>query len=402
METILVLNVGSSSIKFALYPLIVSDEPLIRGTIKDIGHTPQLTAHDAEGRKLGTVQVLNLVSAAKPADHNELIRQLLDWIEHQNQGIKLIAAGHRVVHGGQRFTCPTIINKEIIAELESLISLAPLHQPHNLAAIKMIAAWKPELPQVACFDTSFHRTQSRLAQLFGLPRDLSEQGIIRYGFHGLSYDYIASALPDYLGEKSKGRIVVAHLGNGASMCAMKNRKSIATSMGFSAIHGLIMGQRCGSLDVGVVLYLMQNRGMSLEEVDHLLNYESGLLGVSGISSNMQVLLESSDPHAQEAINLFCYRAACELSSLVTALQGVDAIVFTAGIGENCAEIRRIICEHLVWLGIRVDQVANIANASKISKPGSSVDVLVIPTNEEVVIAEAASAMVKNVDIEQMT
>lgn len=250
----------------------------------------------------------------------------------------------------------------------------------------------PELPQVACFDTSFHRTQPRLAQLFALPRTLSDDGIIRYGFHGLSYEYIAGVLPDHMGPRADGRVIVAHLGNGASMCAMKERQSVATSMGFTALDGLMMGRRSGSLDAGVVLHLLQNQGMTIDEVQHMLYRESGLLGVSGISNNMQVLLESTDPNAREAVELFCYRAACELGSLITSLGGLDAIIFTASIGENAADVRQAICAHLSWLGVELDPVANDRHASVISTANSKVEVLVIPTNEEAVIADAARAL----------
>ncbi|MGI9464935.1 MAG: acetate/propionate family kinase, partial [Aestuariivirgaceae bacterium] len=308
-------------------------------------------------------------------------------------GVKIIAAGHRVVHGGRDFTGPVLVDAKVIDELETLGVLAPLHQPHNLAAIKTIAAHAPELPQVACFDTSFHRTQPRLAQLFGLPRALTDDGMIRYGFHGLSYEYIASVLPDHLGARAGGRVIVAHLGNGASMCAMRERRSVATSMGFTALHGLIMGRRCGSLDAGVVLHLLQHRGMSVDEVHHLLYRQSGLLGVSGISNSMQVLQESPDPRAQEAVDLFCYRAACELGALVAALEGLDAIVFTAGIGENSAVVRNRICARLAWLGVELDPAANDDDAAVISAENSNVAVLVIPTNEEAIIAAATHALV---------
>jgi len=286
-----------------------------------------------------------------------------------------------------------VVDEVIREKLERLVTLAPLHQPHNLAAIDAIAKVAPGMPQIACFDTSFHRTRPRLARLFALPRELTDEGIIRYGFHGLSYEYIAAALPEQLGILADGRVIVAHLGNGASMCAMQGRRSVATSMGFTALHGLMMGRRCGSLDAGVVLHLLQNRGMSTAQVRHMLYPESGLLGVSGISNNMQVLQECADPKTREAIDLFCYRAACELGSLVTALEGLDAIVFTAGIGENSAEVRRRICERLAWLGVELDQTANDADETVISAADSKVDVLVVPTNEEAVIAKATRAMI---------
>jgi acetate kinase len=292
------------------------------------------------------------------------------------------------VHGGRDFLTAKKLTLSVVTRLKELIPLAPLHQPHNLVAIEAIFNWAPELPQVACFDTSFHHTQPPLAQLFALPRKYSDQGIIRYGFHGLSYQYIVSCLPEYLGTLSEGRVIVAHLGNGASMCALKQRKSVATTMGFTALDGLIMGQRCGSLDAGVVIHLLRHYKMSIDEVDHLLNNESGLLGVSGISNNMQVLEQSDDPKAKQAIDLFCYRAARELSSLVSTLNGLDVIVFTAGIGEKSAQIREQICAHLAWLGVTLDLSANRQHNGVISQVDSKIKVLVIPTNEEVVIAQA--------------
>ncbi|MDX2464160.1 MAG: acetate/propionate family kinase [Porticoccus sp.] len=396
-DTILVINAGSSSIKFALYDsTIVSEGPLISGKITGIGRAPDFIACDARGQPL---EDNGLGAIEKSATHDELILRLLEWISNHGQGTRLVAVGHRVVHGGRVFTDPVVISADVMEELGKLTSLAPLHQPHNLAAIRAISDWASGLPQVACFDTSFHRSQPRLAQLFALPRALSDAGVIRYGFHGISYQYIAKLLPEYLGARADGRVVVAHLGNGASLCAMKQRCSIASSMGFTALDGLMMGQRCGSLDAGVVLYLLQNQAMSIEQVEHLLYRESGLLGVSGISNNMQVLHDSPDPHAREAIELFCYRAAGELGLLLSPLQGLDAIVFTAGIGENAVLVRQLICDHLAWLGVELDQAANNTNATRISSPNSKIDVLVIPTNEEAVIAEATHTLIANSQIE---
>lgn len=395
-DTILVINAGSSSIKFALYDsTMVTEGPLIVGKIAGIGRAPGFIVCDDKGHPL-TKNGLEAIE--KSATHGELTRRLLDWLSDHDQGTQLVAVGHRVVHGGRVFTSPVVISADVLTELEKLTSLAPLHQPHNLAAIRAISDWAPGLPQVACFDTSFHRSQPRLAQLFALPRALSDAGVIRYGFHGISYQYIAKLLPEYLGTRADGRVIVAHLGNGASLCAMKQRRSIATSMGFTALDGLMMGQRCGSLDAGVVLYLLQNQGMSIEQVEHLLYRESGLLGVSGISNNMQVLSDSSDPHAREAIELFCYRAAGELGLLLSPLQGLDAIVFTAGIGENAALVRQLICDHLAWLGVDLDHKANNTNATRISSPNSKIDVLVIPTNEEAVIAEATHVLIADSQI----
>jgi len=269
-----------------------------------------------------------------------------------------------------------------------LTPLAPNHQPQNLAAIDAVAKTWPDAPQLACFDTSFHRSQPRIAQLFALPRVLSDEGVLRYGFHGLSYEYIAERLPELIGEKAKGRVIVAHLGHGASMCAMREGRSIATTMGFTALDGLVMGKRCGALDPGVILYLMGERGMSIEAVNKMLNRESGLLGVSGVSDDVRTLIASDDPHAREALELFVYRAAREIGALVACLGGLDALVFTAGIGEHAAFIRREICARSQWTGLVLDEASNEANATFISAPSSKVTALVVPTNEELPIARA--------------
>ncbi len=392
-DAILTLNAGSSSIKFALYAFDHCNEgPLISGKIDGIGRAPDFKARDASGRSLIED---GLEAIENTANHAELTLRLLDWLRDHDGGVNVVAVGHRVVHGGRFFAEPVLVDAEVVRELDSLVPLAPLHQPNNLAAIRAISDWTPGLPQVACFDTSFHRMQLRLAQLFGLPRVLSDTGLVRYGFHGLSYEYIARVLPEHLGARSDARVIVAHLGNGASLCAMKNRQSVATTMGFTALHGLMMGRRCGTLDAGVVLHLLQERGMSVDEVHHLLYRESGLLGVSGVSNSMQILQESADPHAREAIELFCYRAACEFGSLAAALEGIDAIVFTAGIGENCEQVRRIICSRLAWLGVELDPVANQMNATVISRKDSRIDVLVIPTVEESVIADATRSLIES-------
>ena len=396
-DAILVLNAGSSSIKFALYPATGSGPPLISGKIEGIGRAPDFCAHDAQGHDIAEDGLQEIEASAA---HGELTVGLLDWVRHHHDGIDLVAAGHRVVHGGRLFAGPVMVNMQVLSELEELVPLAPLHQPHNLAAIRAISSWDPELPQVACFDTSFHRCQPRVAQLFGLPRQLSDEGIIKYGFHGLSYEYIASVLPDHIDRRADGRVIVAHLGNGASMCAMSRRQSIATSMGFTALHGLMMGRRCGTLDAGVVLYLIQQKGMSAPDVEHLLYHESGLLGVSGISNDMHTLENSTNPHAREAIDLYCYRAAGELAKLITALGGLDTVVFTAGIGENSSAVRKNICDRLNWLGVELNEIANAKNATSISAAGSGIDVLVIPTNEEAVIARSVRALIGVADDQQ--
>lgn len=388
-DVVLVVNTGSSSIKFALYGAAGDTRPLVDGAISDIGREPDFVARDEAGRGLAEGGLGDIGAAAT---HGELIVRLMDWLGSRGEGLRIVAAGHRVVHGGQDFSGPVRIDAGVLDDLRALVPLAPLHQPHNLAAIDVIAEHMPDLPQVACFDTAFHRTLPRLAQLFGLPRALSDDGIIAYGFHGLSYDYIAGVLPDHLGARAEGRVIVAHLGNGASMCAMKQRRSVATTMGFTALHGLVMGSRCGTLDAGIVLHLVQQQGMDADRVERLLYRESGLLGVSGISNDMQDLEESGEAQAEEAIDLFCYRAAAEAGALAAATEGLDALVFTAGIGENSRRVRRDICNRLAWLGVELDEAANEGNETVISTPASGVAVLVVPTDEELVIARATRAL----------
>ena len=319
---------------------------------------------------------------------------VLAWLQaHRDGSHRLVAAGHRVVHGGMQFTAPVRIDNEVLAQLDALGSLAPLHQPPALHAIRALQARLPDLPQVACFDTAFHRTQPEVAQAYALPRALSDEGIRRYGFHGLSYQYIAQTLPQVLGEQASGKVVVAHLGNGASMCAMQEGRSVASTMGFTALDGLMMGTRCGNLDPGVVLYLIQQKGMTAAQVSDMLYQRSGLLGVSGLSSDLRELAASTEPAAAEAIDLFVYRIVRELGSLVAALGGIDAIVFTAGIGEHSADIRQRVCEQASWLGIELDSPANDSHQLCISVAGSRVSVWVIPTDEESVIAEAVVGIV---------
>ena len=391
-DAILVLNAGSSSLKFAVYPDEADTRtPVLRGKIAGIGSGPVFSASDGAGR---AVAQDDLIRPDPGATHDDLIPVLLDWLKSHQDGITITAAGHRVVHGGLERTGPARVTGALLAELDTLVPLAPLHQPHNLAAIRSVAAREPGLAQVACFDTSFHRTQSRLAQIFALPRALTEAGIIRYGFHGLSYEYIAGTLPTHLGSRAEGRVIAAHLGNGASMCAMKACRSVATSMGLTALDGLMMGRRSGAIDPGVLLHLVEERGMAVSEVKHLLYEESGLLGVSGISNDVRVLEASTDPAAIEALELFSYRAACEIGALATSIEGLDAIVFTAGIGENSAGVRDLICARLGWLGVTLDREANDRHATRISAPTSRVDVLVVPTDEEGVIARATHGIAR--------
>ncbi|AEP31507.1 acetate/propionate family kinase [Brumicola nitratireducens] len=390
-DAILVLNAGSSSIKFAIYAHTnVRSPALMSGKVINLSHTPQFLANGVDGRPLPQK---NMMTFDETTTHENIVSWLLGWVEHENQGYTIRCVGHRVVHGGRDYAKPILLTTSIISQLKALVPLAPLHQPHSLSAIAAVSKWAPKLPQVACFDTSYHYTQEPLARFFALPREWYDRGIIRYGFHGLSYQYIANSLPCYLGELAEGRVIVAHLGNGASMCAMKKRQSVATSMGFTALDGLMMGQRCGSLDPGVVVHLVRHYKMSIEEIEHMLYNDSGLLGVSGISNNMQVLQNSSHPHAKQAIELFCYKAVQELSSLVSTINGIDAIVFTAGIGENSAQIRQQICDRLTWLGVSLDTGANTTHQHVISHPDSLVKVLIIPTNEELIIAQETQSLI---------
>ncbi len=385
--SILTLNAGSSSIKFALFS--ASDPPLLtmRGEIDGIATANQAThfvAHDADGHRLIDQAIVHV------QQHEAALAHLFDWL-FQQRAMTIAAAGHRVVHGGEPYSEAQWINASMMRSLTALEPLAPLHQPHNLSAIRALQKLLPTLPQVACFDTAFHHTQAAVARNFALPRALTDAGIKRYGFHGLSYEYIASILPTHLGARAEGRIIVAHLGNGASMCAMSGRKSIATSMGFTALDGLMMGTRSGNIDPGVLLYLMQEKNYSAEKLTDLLYRESGLLGVSGISADMRVLRASADPHAREAIDLFIYRIRRELGSLTAALGGLDGLVFTGGIGEHDATLRQRVGDDAAWLGLRIDPNSNQAGdgmgAKKISSRESKVEVWVIPTDEEWIIAK---------------
>lgn len=390
-DAILVLNAGSSSLKFAVHSALNPEAPpLIRGKITGIGTAPAFEARAAQGNPLPKG---GLASPDPALTQAGATTALLHWLDEHDDGVRLIAAGHRVVHGGRDHDRPVRVTPAIMADLAALIPLAPLHQPHNLAAIRAVAKQFPELPQVACFDTSFHRTQPRLAQIYAIPRALTDAGILRYGFHGLSYDYIAGVLPDHLGALAEGRVIVAHLGNGASMCAMRERRSVATSMGFTALDGLMMGRRCGALDPGVVLHMIREKGLSATEVEDMLYNRSGLLGVSGLSNDLRVLEASTDPAAAEAIALFAWRAAQELAALAATIGGVDAIVFTAGIGENSAHMRDLICARLGWTGVAIDAAANTENRARISPSGADIIVLVLPTNEELVVAQATQALV---------
>jgi acetate kinase len=392
-DAILVLNAGSSSIKFSLFLAQTDQLQLrLRGQIEGLYTAPRFIAKDAAGANLKE----HKWDEGTRLGHDGAIDYLIQFLLEYREELRLIAVGHRVVHGGIKFSEPTLVNAEALESLEKLISLAPLHQPHNLAPIRIVAQRRPELPQVACFDTAFHRAQPELAQVFALPYAVTERGVRRYGFHGLSYEYIAGALPRCDARAAAGRVVVAHLGNGASMCAIHAGRSVATTMGFTAVDGLPMGTRCGALDPGVMLYLMDEMKMDARAVEKLIYQQSGLLGVSGISSDMRGLLESQEPRARLAVDLFIYRIGRELGSLSAALGGLDALVFTGGIGEHAVAIRERVCRDASWLGIELDPAANSAGGPRISKEGSRASAWAIPTNEELMIARHTRRLIGNV------
>ncbi|AYO83047.1 acetate/propionate family kinase [Methylobacterium brachiatum] len=384
-QTILVLNAGSSSLKFALYATGTA-EILCRGGVSGIGGAVKVAATGAEA---------SFLDAAPPVahdDHETAVAWLLDALRRTPR-LAPGAAGHRVVHGGADLADPVRVDDAVLEALDRLVPLAPAHQPHNLAAIRAVGKAWPGLPQVACFDTAFHRTVPRLAQLFPIPHALTDEGIVRYGFHGLSYQHIAEVLPQIAGDGAEGRVIVAHLGHGASLCALKARRSVATTMGFTALDGLMMGTRSGAIDPGLVLHLIRERGLDPGAVADLLNARSGLLGVSGLSDDVRVLQDSADPRAAEALALFAYRAVREAGSLMAALGGLDALVFTAGIGERAPAVRAAICAGLAWAGIVLDETRNEAGAGRISRDGSGIAVYVIPADEEAPIARAVDRLV---------
>ena len=358
-KTYLVINAGSSSIKYALYD-----------------------AKDLSQLEKKTVEI-------KGGDYDTAFGDILSLIGEKN----VVGIAHRVVHGGRDYAAPQRINAQVLSDLEALTPLAPLHQPHNTKPIALVMQKYPDLPQVACFDTAFHRTQPKRSEIYALPRALTDEGILRYGFHGSSYEYIASVLPDVAGDAAKGKFVVAHLGNGSSMCAMENGKSIATTMGFTPLDGLMMGTRTGAIDPGVVLHLIEQKGLSAKEISDIFNKQSGLKGVSGISGDMRELLASKDPKAAEAVDLFCLYAARNIAALSVDMGGLDGIVFTAGIGENSAVIRKKICANLAHMGVFVDTATNDANASSIHAENSAVKIFVIKTNEEKMMARHIAAAV---------
>ena len=379
----LVLNAGSSSLKFCVYqePKGGSWALAARGLMEGIGIAPRLSVKNEDGQVL-----VDQKPEGPVRDSRDALEAVASWLKSCYGGAQVLGVGHRVVHGGAQYASPTIVTPQVMTELRRLIPLAPLHQPYNLAAIEAASERLPGVQQVACFDTSFHRSQPAVADVIPLPRELTRMGVQRYGFHGLSYEYIASVLPQVAPEVAGGRVIVAHLGSGASLCAMKGGRSIDNSLGFTALDGLCMGTRPGALDPGVVLYLFQTLGMNANQVETILYKRSGLLGISGISSDMRDLEASGEPSARLAVDYFVYRAVKEIGALAAALGGIDGVVFTAGIGENSPEIRRRICESSAWLGIDLDAAANAGKRARISTASSKVGVWVIPTNEELMIA----------------
>ena len=379
-EAVLTINAGSSSIKFELLDAALAR--LAVGAVSGIGTAPQFKAYDPAG----TLLAERSWDDGTALTHETLLAPMLDWIQRLLGSATLIAAGHRIVHGGRDFTAPIRLDEASLSALEALTPLAPLHQPHNIAAIRAVMALRSGLPQIGCFDTAFHHAMPRVATRMALPRHFDDEGVRRYGFHGLSYEFIAARLRTLAPREAAGRIIAAHLGNGASLCAMQDGRSIDTTMGMTALDGLVMGTRCGTLDPGAILYLMQTHGMDAATVTRLLYHDSGLLGVSGISADMQVLEASSRPEAAEALDLFAFRAAREVGALASSLGGLDGLVFTAGIGEHSAPVRAAICARLAWLGVAIDDDANTHRAAIISRPSSRVVVRVIPTDEEAMIA----------------
>lgn len=375
-DAILVLNAGSSSIKFALFE--AAGRRLAQGKIEGIGTAPHFRARDVHDGAVAEKRW-------EGGGHEDLLGHLLSWAEGRLGGERLVAAGHRIVHGGAHFIAPQRLTEATVAALEALSPLAPLHQPHNLNAVMAVARLRPGLPQIGCFDTAFHAAMPPVARRLALPRALEREGVRRYGFHGLSYEYIAGRLREIAPQRAGGRIIAAHLGNGASLCALRAGQSIDTTMGFSTLDGLMMGTRCGALDPGVPLYLMRQHGLDAAALEELFYRRSGLLGVSGISSDMRALLASSDPAAREAVELFAFRIARETGALAMSLGGLDGLVFTAGIGENAAEIRSLVVERIAWLGVTLDEAANARSEILISGADSAVSVWVIPADEETMI-----------------
>jgi acetate kinase len=387
-DLILVLNAGSSSVKFAVYEVGTDGlKEICSGQAEGL-----LTEPKFQARRLGHEPEAHAIATT---GHDAAIAFLAAWLRASFSGAKLQAVGHRVVHGGDPAPGPSPVTNDLIARLELLVPQMPLHLPHNLAPMRSLARLMPDLPQIACFDTSFHRTLPRLEQLFAISRELIAEGVRRYGFHGLSYEYVAGRLRDVAPQFADRRVIVAHLGSGASMCALHGGKSIATTMGFTGLDGIPMGTRPGSIDPGILLYLLNAKGMDARAIENLLYRRSGLLGLSGgVSNDMRELMASKAPEAAEAVDFFVHRICREIGSLIAALGGLDALVFTAGIGERSAPIRTAICRRASWLGMALDETANAENRTFISSPDSAVAVLVVPTDENRVIAEHTHALVQ--------
>jgi acetate kinase len=382
-DFVVVLNAGSSSLKFCTYSRPQGDSWRLagRGQIEGIGTAPHFSARDGAGTKVADQALGETVRDSRGA-----LDALAEWLRGQYPGARIVGVGHRVVHGGADFPDPVVVTPDVVARLRALVPLAPLHQPHNLAAIDAVTARLPHVRQVACFDTSFHRGHSAVADLVPLPKEIRDAGVQRYGFHGLSYEYIASVLPQVAPNIAGGRVIVAHLGSGASLCALRKGKGIDSTLGFTALDGVCMGTRPGSIDPGVVLYLFQTLGLDAKAVERMLYKQSGLLGISGISNDMRDLVGNGDPAARLAVDYFVYRVAKEMGALAAVLGGVDGIVFTAGIGERSAPIRKRICEASAWLGLEIDNAANEHHGPRVSSADSKIEAWVVPTNEELVIA----------------
>jgi acetate kinase len=387
MDTVLVINAGSSSIKMSLFSVTPNAELTLalRGQIEGIATAQPLLSLK---RSDDSILVDSTVDPGEAADHRGAMAVFAKALAGSSERAAIDAVGHRVVHGGVMYSKPVIVDDDVMRSLDTLVSLAPLHQPHNLAAIRAVAERLPGVPQVACFDTAFHRAHPKIADAYALPWDLYERGVRRYGFHGLSYEYVASVLPS---EIASGRVVVAHLGSGASMCALRAGRSMDSTMGFTAVDGLPMGTRTGQIDPGILLYLLE-QGMSTQEIETLLYRKSGLLGLSGVSNDMRDLLASTDTRARFAVDYFVSAVTKQLGALATALGGLDAIVFTAGIGERSPVIRARVCQAAAWLGVELDESANAGHGPRISRPGSRVSAWVIPTNEELMIARHTLAV----------
>lgn len=385
----LVLNAGSSSLKFCVFvrPNEAKWQIASRGQIEGIGTSPRLTAKNGDGHVLADKGL-----GTNICDGSAALEALASWLRSTYGKSRLLGVGHRVVHGGARYAQPTVLTQEALADLYDLVPLAPLHQPYNLAAIAAAFERLPDVPQVACFDTSFHLGRAAVTELIPLPKDIRKSGVQRYGFHGLSYEYVSSLLPEVAPEIARGRVIIAHLGSGASLCALRGGKSVDHTLGFTALDGLCMGTRPGALDPGVVLYLFQSLGLSPKEVETILYKRSGLMGISGVSNDMRDLLDSSEPEARLAVDYFVYRAAKDIGALAAVLGGIDGFVFTAGIGENSPEIRRRICEASSWLGLELDTQSNANGGPRISTASSKVSTWVVPTNEELMIARHTGAL----------